>query len=89
MVRQAASQRDVPQLQSGDDLLSRLTAGLRISGCDRLTAAAIALTVLGWSLIWARALLLIPFPPLPLAILLFSSGLLLIPFRPGLASRNR
>ncbi len=50
---------------------------------DRITALALCLTVTGWSLIWARALVLVALIPVWAAILVFLLGLALIPFRPA------
>lgn len=57
------------------------TALPRLIG-DPFTAAAICLTVIGWSLIWACALGVVPLVPLELPVILFVTGLALIPFRP-------
>ena len=58
-----------------------------------LTGWAMVLTVLGWALMWAAALGLVPFVPVPAAATMFVSGLALIPFatRPvrGPAERPR
>jgi hypothetical protein len=60
---------------------------LSVAVVDRVTIAAICLTVLGWALIWACALSLIEFIPPEVPIGIFVLGLVLIPFRP--ASRPR
>ena len=60
---------------------------LSVAVVDRVTIAAICLTVLGWALIWACALSLIEFIPPEAPIGIFVLGLVLIPFRP--ASRPR
>lgn len=55
--------------------------GQYLRGVDRLTCAALCLTVLGWSLFWAGSLSLLGPLPLWLPAVLFVFGLLLIPFR--------
>ena len=60
---------------------------LRIADCDWLTCAALLLTVLGWSLMWLRALSVVRLMPVWLYASVFFLGLILIPFRP--ASRTR
>lgn len=52
----------------------------RLGRVDRVTVLAILLTVAGWSLIWARALLIIEAVPLWLGSIMFVCGLALIPF---------
>lgn len=54
----------------------------RLGTLNRVTALAIVLTVAGWSLIWARALLITEAVPLWLGSILFVCGLALIPFMP-------
>jgi hypothetical protein len=54
-----------------------------------LNAWAMALTVLGWALIWAAALNLVPLVPVSAAVLMFVSGLALIPFGAGRARMDR
>ena len=49
---------------------------------DWVTPAALGLTVLGWALIWARALSLFEFVPPEMPMGIFALGLILIPFRP-------
>jgi hypothetical protein len=55
---------------------------------DRMTCAALAMTVAGWGLIWANGLSLIKLIPVWLGIALFFVGLALIPFRTR-SGRNR
>ncbi|MGE3781468.1 MAG: hypothetical protein AB7H71_01830, partial [Alphaproteobacteria bacterium] len=50
------------------------------SGCDFVTGTALVLTVVGWSMLWARALGLTPLLPIWLPPLAFFLGLALIPF---------
>ena len=57
--------------------LSCITDGLRAT---TLTVWAMALAVLGWALMWAAALNLVPFVPVSVAVVMFVSGLALIPF---------
>jgi Haem-degrading len=45
-----------------------------------LTGWAMALTVLGWALMWAAALDLVPLVPVSAAVVMFVAGLALIPF---------
>jgi hypothetical protein len=52
-----------------------------------LNVWAMALTVLGWALIWATALNLVPLVPVSAAVLMFLSGLALIPFGARRTSR--
>jgi hypothetical protein len=56
---------------------------------NRLIWAALCLTVLGWVLFWAAALALLPATPLWLPLLLFVSGLALIPLRLHLQNPQR
>lgn len=56
--------------------------------CDRVTCMALAMTVAGWSLIWAGGLSLIKLIPVWLATSVFFVGLALIPFRTR-SGRNR
>jgi len=51
-------------------------------------AAALALTVLGWSLIWLVALFSSTWPVWP-AVVLFVAGLALIPLQPGSSAGPR
>ena len=51
-------------------------------------AAALSLTVIGWSLIWLIALLSSTWPVWP-AILAFAAGLALIPFQAAFEKRGR
>jgi hypothetical protein len=51
------------------------------STIDFLACAALCLTVVGWSLLWATALAIVPFMPLWAGPAIFAVGLLLIPFR--------
>lgn len=52
--------------------------------CDYLMWIALAMTVLGWSLIWACGLSLVVFIPVRLAVSVFFVGLILIPVRNAL-----
>jgi hypothetical protein len=45
---------------------------------------ALFLTVTGWSLMWAKALALVPSIPAVAAVLIFLVGLVLIPFSAGI-----
>jgi len=60
----------------------RLTRVFATAAGDWVTPAALGLTVLGWALIWARALSLFEFVPPEMPIGIFALGLILIPFRP-------
>lgn len=51
-------------------------------GVDAVTAVALSLTIAGWSLVWARALSLVEFLPMPVAVGCLALGVALIPFRP-------
>lgn len=63
------------------DVQAIIGSWLRLSGCDAFTATAMSLTVGGWALIWACGLSIIEFVPLPLAVIAFFLGLIMIPFR--------
>jgi hypothetical protein len=52
---------------------------------DILKLVACGLFVMGWSLMWARALQLVPYPPVGFCVLLGAGGLMLI----GLADPRR
>ncbi len=66
--------------------LTRAIGCLRLGPGDRLMALALALTVLGWTVLWARALGVLPFPPAWAAACIFFCGLGLIPFGSARAS---
>jgi len=79
--------RDDADLGRGSPNLRWLAA--RWSAADRhhdlLTATALVLTVVGWSLMWAQALEIVPICPMWVAVGSFIAGLALIPLRDTLA----
>ncbi len=58
----------------------RLQLRSAMQRCNPILAAAMVMTVAGWSLMWAQALLLLHLVPLWVPIAAFGLGLALIPF---------
>jgi hypothetical protein len=53
-----------------------------------VACAALGLTVLGWALMWATALAIVPYVPPWVGAVMFAAGLLLIPFRRSRVGRR-